>query len=132
MLQEEKRLCSRKPLRPFHKCRSITLTVTVIYNRRETRQPCRKVGQPERFEQDVLHPGEEAELLLYRHVKFMKTTGRSISQVRMKWDGFLLLRSILRGVWNVGLRRGYHLFTSTGIYCFFSLLTRSCLGHAFF
>jgi hypothetical protein len=83
VLQEEKRRSKRKPLRPFHKCRSITLTVTVIYNRRETRQPCRKVGQPERFEQDVLHTGEEAELLLHRHVKFMETTERGIDQVRI-------------------------------------------------
>ena len=36
--------------------------------RRETRQPCRKVGQLERFEQDVLHPGKEAELVLCCHV----------------------------------------------------------------
>jgi hypothetical protein len=38
--------------------------------RRETRQPRREVGQLERVEQDVLHPGEEAELMLRGHVAF--------------------------------------------------------------
>jgi hypothetical protein len=38
--------------------------------RRETRQPCRKVRQLERFKQDVLHPSEEAELVLRGHVNY--------------------------------------------------------------
>lgn len=36
--------------------------------RREARQPRCKVRQPERVEQDVLYPGEEAELVLRCHV----------------------------------------------------------------
>lgn len=36
--------------------------------RRETGQPGRKVGQPQRIEQDVLHTGEEAELMLRGNV----------------------------------------------------------------
>jgi hypothetical protein len=40
------------------------------YFRRETRQPCRKVRQLERFEQDVLHSSEEAELVLRGHVNY--------------------------------------------------------------
>lgn len=41
---------------------------TFPISRRETRQPRRKVRQPERVEQDVLHPGKEAELVLRGHV----------------------------------------------------------------
>lgn len=37
-------------------------------SRREARQPRRKVRQLERVEQDVLYPGEEAELVLRCHV----------------------------------------------------------------
>jgi hypothetical protein len=40
------------------------------YFRRETRQPCRKVRQLKRFEQDVLHSSEEAELVLRGHVNY--------------------------------------------------------------
>ena len=39
-----------------------------LTSRREARQPCRKVRQPERVKQDVLYPGEEAELVLRCHV----------------------------------------------------------------
>lgn len=42
----------------------------MTFERREARQPCRKVGQLERVKQDVLHTGEEAELVLRRHVDF--------------------------------------------------------------
>jgi hypothetical protein len=68
---------------------------TVIY-RRETRQSCCKVRQPERFEQDVLHPGEEAELLLYRHVNSGKTTG----SIRYERIGTVFAREHLRGVFG--------------------------------
>jgi hypothetical protein len=39
-------------------------------SRRETRQPCRKVRQLERLKQNVLHPSEEAELVLRGHVNY--------------------------------------------------------------
>jgi hypothetical protein len=61
----------------------------ILNLRREARQPCRKVRQLERIEQDVLHTGKEAELVLRCHVNAWVVEAYEL-------NGFA--RSILHGV----------------------------------
>lgn len=62
------------------------------FHRREARQPCRKVGQPERIKQNVLHTGEEAELVLRRHVDY----GNAVAYELDGWAGSICAAS---GCW---------------------------------